>query len=76
VEQQQTLHLSENAIRVLEARYLRRDAQRQIVESPKSFLSAWRAPSHRRSRRSTAANYGANTLHLTRRKKSYVELQI
>ncbi|MGA7879291.1 MAG: hypothetical protein WCD63_00340, partial [Terrimicrobiaceae bacterium] len=34
VEQQTTLHLSENAIRVLEARYLRRDAQRQIVESP------------------------------------------
>jgi ribonucleoside-diphosphate reductase alpha chain len=38
VEQQTTLHLSENAIRVLEARYLRRDAQRQIVESPEELF--------------------------------------
>jgi ribonucleoside-diphosphate reductase alpha chain len=36
--EQQTLHLSANAIRVLEARYLRRDAQRQIVESPEELF--------------------------------------
>jgi ribonucleoside-diphosphate reductase alpha chain len=36
--EQQTLNLSANAIRVLEARYLRRDAQRQIVESPEELF--------------------------------------
>ena len=36
--ERQTSHLSNNAIRVLEARYLRRDAQRQIVESPEELF--------------------------------------
>ncbi len=33
-----TLKLSENALRVLEARYLRRDAQRRIVETPEQLF--------------------------------------
>jgi len=32
------MHLSDNAIRVLEARYLRRDANRRIIESPEEMF--------------------------------------
>jgi len=41
------LELTENALRVLEARYLRRDAERQIIETPEElFESVARAVSH------------------------------
>lgn len=32
------ISLSKNAIRVLEARYLRRDAQRRIIETPRELF--------------------------------------
>ena len=34
------MNLSENAVKVLEARYLRRDAQRRLVETPEELFES------------------------------------
>ena len=42
------IELSENALRVLEARYLRRDAERRIIETPEElFESVSRGVAHK-----------------------------